>query len=93
MLVLVYGEIGDKPIREITPSHILASLRTIERRGRHETARRMRSTIGTAFRYAVVTTWADNDPTFALRGALTPPKVSHRSAIIDPEHRHDAHVL
>lgn len=84
MLGLVYGDIGDKPIREITASHILGALRTIERRGRHETARRTRSTIGAIFRYAVATTRADSDPTFALRGALTAPKVNHRSAIIDP---------
>jgi integrase len=84
MLGLLYGEIGDKPIREITASQILDALRTIERRGRHETARRTRSTIGAIFRYAVATTRADHDPTFALRGALTAPKVNHRSAIIDP---------
>jgi integrase len=84
MLGLVYGGIGDKPIREITASQILEALRTIERRGRHETARRTRSTIGAVFRYAVATTRADHHPTFALCGALTAPKVNHRSAIIDP---------
>lgn len=84
MLGLVFADIGDKPIREITASHILDALRTIERRGRHETARRTRSTVGAIFRYAVATTRADHDPTFALRGALTAPKVNHRSAIIDP---------
>jgi integrase len=84
MLGLVYGDMGKKPIREITASQILEALRTIERRGRHETARRTRSTVGAIFRYTVATTRADNDPTFALRGALTAPKVNHRSAIIDP---------
>jgi integrase len=84
MLGLVYVEIGDKLICEITASQILEALRTIERRGRHETARRTRSTIGAVFRFAVATTRADNDPTFALRGALTVPKVNHCSAIIDP---------
>lgn len=79
-----YGEIGDKPIRVITASQILDALRAIERRGRHETARRTRSTIGSIFRYAMATTRADHDPTFALRGALTAPKVSRRSAIINP---------
>ena len=84
MLGLVLWRYGKKPIREITASQILEALRTIERRGRHETARRTRSTIGAIFRYTVATTRADNDPTFALRGALTAPKVNHRSAIIDP---------
>ncbi len=72
------------PFARSPASHILDALRTIERRGRHETARRTRSTIGSVFRYAVATTRADHDPTFALRGALTAPKVNHRSAIIDP---------
>jgi integrase len=84
LLSLVYGDIGNRPIREITASHVLEALRPIERRGRHETARRARSTIGTVFRYAVATTRADNDPTTALHGALTAPKVTHRAAIIDP---------
>lgn len=84
LLGQVFGKIGDKPIRSITASDILDALRGIEKRGRLETARRARSTVGTVFRYAVATTRADNDPTFALRGALTAPTVHHRSAILDP---------
>ena len=56
LLDLVYGHIGDKPIRDITASQVLDALRSIERRGRHETARRARSTVGTVFRYAIATT-------------------------------------
>lgn len=59
-------------------------LRSVEAGGTHETARRLRSTIGTIFRYAVATTRAENDPTFALKGALTTPTVRHRAAITDP---------
>jgi integrase len=36
-------------------------------------------------RYAIATLRAENDPTYALRGALTQPKVTHRSAITDEE--------
>ncbi|CAH1683802.1 hypothetical protein CHELA20_53214 [Hyphomicrobiales bacterium] len=32
-------------------------------RGRYESARRLRSTLGSVFRYAVATARADNDPT------------------------------
>jgi integrase len=63
---------------------VLAALQKVERRGRHETARRLRSTIGSVFRYAVATARADNDPTFALRGALTTPVVKPRAAVTDP---------
>lgn len=84
LLGLAYPKIGDKPIREISAPHILDALRVVEQRGRHESARRMRSTIGSVFRYAVATARAENDPTFALRGALIAPRVNHRAAILDP---------
>ncbi len=59
-------------------------LRKVEGRGRLESARRLRSTIGSVFRYAIATARAENDPTFALRGALVTPKPKHRPAITDP---------
>jgi hypothetical protein len=77
--------IGNRPIGEISAAEVLAVLRKVEVRGRLETARRLRSTIGTVFRYAIATARADNDPTFALRGALTAPKVKPRAAVTDPK--------
>lgn len=77
--------IGDRPIGEISAAEVLAVLRKVEVRGRLETARRLRSTIGSVFRYAIATARADNDPTFALRGALTTPKVKPRAAVTDPK--------
>jgi integrase len=59
-------------------------LRAVEARDRLETARRLRSVIGSAFRFAVATGRASNDPTGALRGALIAPIVRHRAAIIEP---------
>lgn len=44
--------IGDRPIAEISAAEILA-VRKVEARGRLETARRLRSTIGFVFRYAI----------------------------------------
>lgn len=84
MLSFAYPLIGDRDIKEIVPADVLAALQKVERRGRHETARRLRSTIGSVFRYAVATARADNDPTFALRGALTTPVVKPRAAVTDP---------
>ena len=72
-----------RPIKEITAAEILALLRKVEKTGRRETARRLRGAIGSVFRYAIATVRADNDPTFALRGALLRPIVTHRPAIID----------
>jgi len=84
-LSLARPAIGARPISEITAQEILGVLRTVESRGRHETARRLRATIGEVFRYAVATGRAETDPTGALKGALTAPTVQHRAAIIEPK--------
>jgi integrase len=75
--------IGTRPIADIGPAEILALLQQIERSGRRETARRLRSLIGTVFRFAVSTLRAKDDPTLLLRGALKAPKVRRRAAITD----------
>jgi integrase len=64
---------------------MLAALKRIEARGKHETARRCRSFASRVFRYAAATGRAENDPTSVLRGALVTPKVTHHSAILDPK--------
>jgi integrase len=76
-------EIGARPISEIKAAEVLPVLKKLEDRGRRESARRLRSTIGSVFRYAVATARAENDPTVALRGALSPPKTEHRAAVYD----------
>src|SRR3979411_1997568 len=58
--------------------------RSAESRGRYETARRLRSTCGMVFRYAIATGRAERDPSMDLRGALTTPQVNHRATIVDP---------
>ena len=87
LLGLAKPIIGQRPISEITAPEIFSVLRSVESRGRHETARRLRSTIGEVFRYAVATGRAQGDPTSALKGAITAPVVRHRSAITEPKAR------
>ena len=84
LLDFAYPAFGDRPIAEITALEVLSVLRRVEARGRYETARRLRSTCGTIFRYAIATGRAERDPSADLRGALTSPKVNHRAAIVDP---------
>jgi integrase len=60
-------------------------LKSVEARGRLESANRLRATIGQVFRFAVATSRADMDPTAALRGAIASPVVQHRAAIIEPK--------
>lgn len=77
--------IGKRPISEITAPEILIALRSVERRGRLETAKRLRGAIGRVFRYAISTSRAMTDPTFALQGALATPRTKHRAAILEPK--------
>ena len=53
LLDFAYPAIGERPIGEITAPEVLAVLRKVEARGRYETARRLRSTCGMVFRYAI----------------------------------------
>jgi integrase len=85
LLSLAHPMIGARPIAEITAQEVLAALRVVEARGRHETVRKMRGAIGEVFRYAVAAGRAENDPTGALKGALTTATVQHRAAIIEPK--------
>ena len=83
MLQVLAAPLAHRPIVEIMPIEVLDVLKRIEKSGRRETARKLRSMIGGVFRYAVVTLRATNDPTAPLRGALLTPQVQHRPAIID----------
>lgn len=85
LLSFAYPMIGNHPIREIGAPDILRVLREVEVRGRHESARRLRSTIGSVFRYAVATARTEADPTLALKGALIKPTVTPRPAVTDPK--------
>jgi integrase len=83
MLEDLAAPLANRPISEIVAAEILILLKRIEKSGRRETARRLRGTIGSVFRHAVVTLRATTDPTFALRGALLKVNVTHRAAITD----------
>ena len=75
--------LANRPIAEITAAEVLDLLKRVEKSGRRETARRLRSVIGAVFRLAIATLRATNDPTYALRGALLKPNVKSRAAITD----------
>ena len=77
---LANADLAARPITEITAAEILTALKRVEAKGNYETARRLRTTIGQVFRYAIATARAENDPTFALRDALIAPKVTNMAA-------------
>ena len=80
----VFPYLGKRPVAGIKPLDVLAVLKRIEERGRHETAHRVRSECGNVFRYAVVTGRAERDPTIELRGAIAAVVRRNRPAIVDP---------
>ena len=75
--------IGERPINDIVASEVLAVLKSVEARGRYETARRLRSKCSQVFRLAIATGRAERDPTQDLRGAIATPNPKHRAAITD----------
>ncbi len=83
LLSIAYPKLGSRPVAEVTAAEVLSVLRLVEARGKHESAHRLRSTIGSVFRYAIATARAENDPTTALQRALTARTVKHRAAITD----------
>ncbi|MGF1628677.1 MAG: tyrosine-type recombinase/integrase [Kiloniellaceae bacterium] len=85
LLSFAYPALGDQSIMAIDAPAILEVLRKLEARERYESARRLRSTIGSVFRYAIATARATADPTSALRDALITPQVTPRAAITDPK--------
>lgn len=78
-------DFGDRPIRELSSASILKTLKKVESKGHYESAQRLRSTIGQVCRFAIATARLENDPTYALRGALISPKVENQPAIVDKE--------
>lgn len=84
LLDFAHPILGDRKIGDIKAPELLAVLRAVEKRGHYETARRLRSTCGQVFRYAIATGRADRDISADLRGAIVVPKVTHRAAIITP---------
>ena len=85
VLELAKADLKDRPVGAIDAAEVLDVLRKVEAKGNYETAKRMRSTIGQVFRYAIATARATTDPTIGLRGALITPKTVHMAALTDWE--------
>ena len=85
LLKFAYEELGSRPLSEILPKDVLSVCRKVEAKGNHETAKAIKVKCGQVFRYGVAIGICDRDVTQDLRGALKPPIVTHRAAIIDPD--------
>lgn len=75
-----------RPIRDIHAAEILDVLKRVEQSGRRESARRLRGTISSVYKLAIVTLRTTENPTIHLHGALLTPQRVGRAAITD-EHK------
>lgn len=81
----VFPAIGALELAAIGGAAVLKLLRTVERRGCIETARRLRQRISDIFRYAIAEELADADPAALVGKALAPaPLVNQQAALTDP---------
>jgi integrase len=76
--------IGTMPLADVDPQMLLAALKKLEAKGRHETAKKCRSFASRVFRYGVATGRCKSDPAQLLQGALIAPKARHYAAILEP---------
>lgn len=83
LVSLIEPQLAERPLLQIEAQDVLRLLRKVESNGTYETTRRLRSTIGSVFRFAIASGRASSDPTDALKGALIRPTVKSRSAILD----------
>ncbi|RUM87238.1 MAG: hypothetical protein DSZ23_06120, partial [Thermodesulfatator sp.] len=77
----VFPHIGPFDVDDIKPSQVLSVLRSIEKRGALEQARKILQRISSVFRYAIQTGRADYNPAQDMRGALKPRQVKHMPAL------------
>jgi len=73
--------LGDRPISEIKSLELLDTIRVIEKRGATELSHRLLQTCANIFRFAVLTSRAQYNPTLDLRGALVPHKAVNHPTI------------
>jgi integrase len=79
----VFPHIGFTKISKISTHELLSVAQQVEQRGAVESAHRILRICSQIFRYAVVTGRVTADVTVSLKGALTPVKNGHFSAVTD----------
>lgn len=72
----VYPMIGNMPVADVRPAHVLRILQTLEKDSPAQ-AINCRGVMGAVFRRAVATLRCEQDPTAPLRDALKPHKAVH----------------
>lgn len=86
----VFPYIGPKPIAEVSTIHLLSLVKTIEKRGATDVAKRALETCGQIFRYAVVHGLVNQNPAASLRpsDALKSRKKKNYARVSEKEFPH-----
>src|SRR5260370_17111138 len=66
----VFPAIGRRPVAELEPPELLDMLRKVEKRGANEMARRLKQLVGQIFRFPIVTSRANRNPSTNLKHDL-----------------------
>ncbi|MCB1782853.1 MAG: tyrosine-type recombinase/integrase [Alphaproteobacteria bacterium] len=77
----IFPEIGSMPITEIRPSHIIAALKKVQKRGAYEPAHRLRQYCAQVFRHAIIHEIATANPAAEIGAVLKPVKKSHYACL------------
>lgn len=76
----VFPSIGDLPVKQVTPAHILAILTRLEKKA-PSFALMAQQVIGGIFRLAIRTLRADSDPSASSRGEIETPPTKHKTPL------------
>ncbi len=77
----VFPEIGNMPITEIKPKHIIETLKTVQKRGAYEPAHRLRQYCSQIFKFAIIHELAESNPATDISSVLKPVKKTHYACI------------
>lgn len=83
LIKYVYTRIGYMPMVDITLADLRGVLTPIGKRGKHETAHRVRSLCERVYRYAIATERADRNIAADLKGTLAPTESKGFAAITE----------
>ena len=85
LLDVINQHIGNIPVHEIKAMDILKVCRIYEKEEKLETAKKVKVKCGQILRYAVSIGLCERDVTQDLKGAISPPKVTHMAALVEPK--------
>lgn len=81
-----YPDFGKLPIKSVNASHVLGTMRKMEKRGAKTYALLLRQIVSAVFCYATATLRANGDPAAALKGAVMRERINHAKPINDIRH-------